>query len=78
MVSTLLICCFSAFSFCRLVIVDVLGCEDLAFPLVVALAFVLPFWAFVKARPVEVTNDGMYVDVDEIAGVSSSNSLSFA
>jgi hypothetical protein len=58
-VSALLACCFSAFSFCRLVIEDALGCEDLALPLVVAFVFVLPFWAFVKARPVEVTNDGI-------------------
>ena len=58
-VSALLTFCLSAFSFCRLVIEDVLGCGGLALPLAVAFAFVLPFWAFVKARPVEVTNDGI-------------------
>ena len=58
-VSALLACCLSAFSFCRLVMEDVLGCGGLVLPLAVALVFVLPFWAFVKARPVEVTNDGI-------------------
>ena len=42
-VSALLAFCFSAFSFCRLVIEDVLGCGGLALPLAVAFAFVLPF-----------------------------------
>ena len=58
-VSALLACCLSAFSFCRFVIEDVLDCEGLALPLVVTLVFVLPFWALVRARPVEVTNDGI-------------------
>lgn len=58
-VSAPLACCFSAFSFCRLVIEEVLGWVDFALPLVAAFALVLPFWAFVKARPVEVTNEGM-------------------
>ena len=42
-----------------LVIEDGLGCEGLTLQLVVAFVFVLPFWAFAKARPIEVTNDGI-------------------
>jgi len=58
-VSAPLACCLSAFSFCRLVMEEVLGWVGLALPLVAAFAFALPFWAFVKARPVEVTKDGI-------------------
>lgn len=58
-VSALLACCLSAFSFCLLVIEDVLGCGGLVLPLAVVLVFVLPFWALVKASPDEVTNEGM-------------------